>query len=252
MKNIFFLFQTLLMYHLTYAQNEPYLGGIGRGDVQFTTFNNFIDAPTIYYGGSGRGDITLGISSQLNKDQIWIGPLSAGNNLFSNGANWLLGYPPKMGNIKVDNAAVRDMQLVANIDFDTLFFQSNTKVKAELREFNFKLKHFTASSDRMLFKTNSTGSVVIPVFNNGKTLKFPVGKGDYNPITITNYNTTADSLGVRIGDSVLIAAYSGSPITSPNVQRTWFLKYSGANSLGFDFIYEWDTTQQTGFMRGLS
>jgi hypothetical protein len=346
MKNIFFLLQTLLLYHLTYAQNEPYLGGIGRGDVQFTQSSILLGDPLIYYGGigrgdvhftqsnillgdpliyyggvgrgdiqftqtnillgdpliyyggigrgdvqftqsnillgdpliyyggvgrgdvhftqsnillgealiyfggMGRGDITLGISSQLNKDQIWIGPVLAGNNLFSNSSNWQLGYAPKIGNIKVDNAAVRDMELVANVNFDTLFFQNNTIIQADLKDYNFKLKHFTASTDRQLFKTTGLGSIVIPTFNNGKTLKFPVGNGDYNPVTITNYNTTADSIAVRVGDDVLSEAYSGTRVETPNVLRTWFIKKNNANTLGVDFIYEWDTTYQSAPMPG--
>lgn len=322
MKKIHFLLLTLLLYQITYAQNEPYLGGIGRGDVQFaqssillgdpliyfggvgrgdvqftqsnillgdpliyyggvgrgdvqfTQSNILLGDPLIYYGGvgrgdvhftqsnillgealiyfggMGRGDITLGISSQLNRDQIWIGPALAGNNLFSNSSNWQLGYAPRIGNIKVDNAAVRDMELVANVNFDTLFFQNNTTIQADLKDYNFKLKHFTASTDRQLFKTTGLGSIVIPIFNNGKTLKFPVGNGDYNPVTITNYNTTADSIAVRVGDDVLSEAYSGIRVETPNVLRTWFIKKNNANTLGVDFIYEWDTISQSAPMPG--
>jgi hypothetical protein len=227
-----------------------YSGGVGRGDVQDTKFNINLDNPSIYFGGLGRGDVMLGTISQLDKEQVWIGSTVAGNNLFSNGANWALGYAPKIGNIKVDNAAVRDMQLVANVNFDTLQFQNNTSIKAELGDFNFKLKHFSASTDRHLFKTNGLGSVVIALFNNGKSLKFNVGNEDYNPVTITNYNTTADSIAVRIGEYVLDEAYSGNPILTPNVQRTWFIKKNNANTLGVDFVYEWDTISQSAPMPG--
>ena len=240
--------------HLTQANillgGSIFYGGEGRGDVHLTQTNSLLGDPLIFYGGVGRGDIMLAITSQLNKEQIWIGPNGAADNLFSNGANWALGYAPKIGNIKVDNAAVRDMQLVANVNFDTLQFQNNTSIKAELGDFNFKLKHFSASTDRHLFKTNGLGSVVIALFNNGKSLKFNVGNEDYNPVTITNYNTTADSIAVRVGDDVLSEAYSGNPIATPNVERTWFIKKNNDNTSGVDFTYEWDTTFHSAPMPG--
>lgn len=250
MKKIIFSLLIVFLCKINFAQNEPYFGGVGRGDVHVTQTNVLLGEALIYTGGFGRGDMMLAITSQLNKDQIWIGPTIAGNNLFSNGANWALGYAPKIGNIKVDNAAVRDMQLVANVNFDTLQFQNNTSIKAELGDYNFKLKHFTASTNRHLFKTNGLGSVVIALFNNGKSLKFNVGNEDYNPVTITNYNTTADSIAVRVGDDVLTEAYSGTRLATPNVLRTWFIKKNNPNTLGVDFIYEWDTTQQSAPMPG--
>ena len=264
----------LLSCQLILAQNEPYFGGTGRGDIHNTQLNVLLGDHLIYSGGDGRGDIQLSknntslgetliyfggigsgdimkaVTSQLNNEQIWIGPTAAGNDLFSNGANWALGYTPKIGNIKIDNLAVRDMQLVSNVYFDTLFFENNTTIKTKLGNYNFKLKHFSASTNRQLFQTNGSGSVVIPEFNNGKSLKFHIGESDYNPITITNYNTTIDSIAVRVQDAVLTEAYNGSLLNSPNVQRTWFIKKNNANSLGVDFIYEWDTTQQSGFMPG--
>ena len=274
MKNLALLLLIVFICTMGFAQTEPYIGGVGRGDVHVTQTNILLGDPLIYCGGIGRGDvhvtqanillgealiytggfgrgdIMLAITSQLNKEQVWIGPTVAGNNLFSNGANWALGYAPKIGNIKVDNAAVRDMQLVANVNFDTLQFQNNTSIKAELGDFNFKLKHFSASTDRQLFKTNGLGSVVIALFNNGKSLKFNVGNEDYNPVTITNYNTTADSIAVRVGDDVLSEAYSGTRVGTPNVLRTWFIKKNNANTLGVDFTYEWDTTFHSAPMPG--
>ena len=246
------ILSTLIVFVCTigYAQNDPYSGGIGRGDARITKINTPLVEVFIYYGGIGRGDIMQATISQLNYEQIWLGPIVAGNNNFNNGANWQLGYAPQIGNIKVDNAAVRDLELVANVSFDSLFFQNNTSVKTVLGAFNFKLKHYSASSDRHLVKTNGFGSMVIPSFNNGKTLKFPVGNSDYTPVTITNYNTSADSIGVRVSDAVLQEAISGAPVTTPNIQRTWFIAKNNANASGVNFVYEWDTTQQTGPMFG--
>lgn len=218
------------------------------GSLQATS--SFFDVLNIYLGGIGRGDIMQASTSQLNSEHIWLGPSSAGNNNFSNVANWQLGYVPNMGNIKVDNTSTRDLELVANVSFDTLFFLNNTSTKAVLGAFNFKLKHYSASTDRHLFKTNGLGSMVIPSFNNGKTLKFPVGNSDYNPVTITNMNTSADSIGVRVSDAVLMEAISGAPVTTSNIQRTWFIAKNNANTSGVNFVYEWNTTQQTGAMSG--
>ena len=55
---------------------------------------------------------------------------------------------------------------------------------------------------------------------------------------------------MRVGDNVLIEAYSGTPVSTANVQRTWFIKKNNANTLGVDFIYEWDTISQSAPMPG--
>lgn len=232
--------------------NKLYNGGIGRGDIKLTITNLEIGdsiSESVFFGGIGRGDKSDLFKVNLS-EQIWIGPESSGDNLFTNKMNWASRTVPINGNIKVHNSAVRDMQLVYNIDFDTLNFQNNTVIKAVLGDYNFKLKRFISTNDRLLFKTNGTGSLVKPLLNNGDSLKFPVGNEDYNPVTITNHNSSNDSIGVRVGDYVLLEAYNGTDVPSANVQRTWFIKKNNPNLNGVDFIFEWDTTYHNKYMAG--
>jgi hypothetical protein len=229
-----------------------YYGGSGRGDVQLTRTNNLLDAPLIYYGGSGRGDVMLGIGGHLNKDQTWIGPMLSGNNLFSNGANWALGYPPQLGNIKVDNFAQRDMELVAHLQIDTLFFQNST-IKVQHGNYNMSLTQISNSSSTQLwrFQTDGAGSLVKPGIESGSSFTFPVGRSTYNPVTITNNTGTADDFSVRVTDAVLVGGASGNAITTPHVNRTWHIGKNNpsANSgNGVDMSFQWDSAQETGTM----
>lgn len=225
MRKVNYTLLFVLFSFLSIGQSAPYLGGVGRGDNSVSTQNHL-------------------------SESIWIGPTTSVDNLISTSSNWSLGYAPKYGNLKIDNSAVRDIHLVNNLTYDTLMFQENTLVKVVLGDYNFKLKHFLSSTDRQLFKTTGSGSVVIPLLNNGNSLKFPVGNSDYNPITITNRNTSPDSIAIRVADHVLIEAYSGIPISTSNIQRTWFISKNNDNSLGVDMIFEWDSDKQTGNMSG--
>lgn len=58
------ILSTLIVFVCTigYAQNDPYSGGIGRGDARITKINTPLVEVFIYYGGIGRGDIMV----QLN------------------------------------------------------------------------------------------------------------------------------------------------------------------------------------------
>ena len=229
-----------------------YYGGSGRGDIQLTRTNNLLDNPLIYYGGSGRGDFMLSITGHLNYVQTWTGPLLSGNDLFSNGANWALGYAPQIGNIMVDSTAQRDMELVADLLIDTLFFQ-NSNIKVQHGNFNLSLNHVSNTSSTQLwrFQTNGTGSLVRPSIASGGSFTFPVGNSSYNPVTITNNTGISDDFSVRVTDAVLMGGTNGGAITTPLVNRTWHVGKSNpsANSgSGVDMSFQWDSAQETGVM----
>ena len=52
------------------AQNEPFMGGIGRGDTHVTAPSNLLDDSLIYYGGVGRGDIHVTIPINIMGDAL--------------------------------------------------------------------------------------------------------------------------------------------------------------------------------------
>ena len=229
-----------------------YFGGVGRGDVHLTQTNILLGEALIYTGGFGRGDIMQGITSQLNKEQIWLGPSVAGNNLFSNGANWALGYAPIIGNIKVADNAQRNMELQADVTYDTLFFQ-NSSIKVEMGNYNMALKHVsnTSLSQNWRFQTTGTGSLIRLSLSEGQTFTFPVGNSSYNPVTITNNTGTADDFSVRVADAVLLGGTSGNSITTPRVNRTWHIDKTNPTAnegSGVDMDFSWDPAQETGTM----
>ncbi|MDV7399564.1 hypothetical protein RZS08_49580, partial [Arthrospira platensis SPKY1] len=71
MSKVLFLFFYFFLLSFGFAQNEPYLGGIGRGDALHTESNLLLNdddsilLATIYFGGQGRGDFHVTSSSLL-------------------------------------------------------------------------------------------------------------------------------------------------------------------------------------------
>ncbi len=52
------------------AQNEPYIGGIGRGDSQISIFNQIISDSIyrkMFFGGIGRGDISESYEGNMGR-----------------------------------------------------------------------------------------------------------------------------------------------------------------------------------------
>jgi hypothetical protein len=177
----------------------------------------------------------------------WISTSSTNWNVPSNwGQNEV---PSENARIKIATVATANLVLDQNRKIESLNLNQRG-LKVILGNRNLIINGTIEGENLTSYiRTNSNGSISTTL-NNGATKKFPVGQADYNPVTITNYNTTADSISVRVKDSVLLEAYSGTLVNTVNVQRTWFIKKNNPNTLGVDFVYEWDTTNQSGFMPG--
>ncbi len=191
---------------------------------------------------NATGSITL-----FSNCYDWVSTSSTNWNLAS---NWLQNeVPTENSRIQISATATANLSLDQNRKIESLNLNERG-IKVVLGNNNLTINGSIQGENLSSYiLTNSNGSVSTTL-NNGATKKFPVGQADYNPVTITNYNTTADSISVRVKDSVLLEAYSGTPVNTVNVQRTWFIKKNNANDSGVDFVFEWDTTQQSGFMPG--
>jgi len=86
--------------------------------------------------------------------------------------------------------------------------------------------------------------------SNGASFTFPVGNFAYNPITITNNNSSADDFTINIVDEVY-ANYNSDGVgttilTSPRVKRTWNIgKGTSSNSGGLTFVFNWNADEAT-------
>jgi len=87
--------------------------------------------------------------------------------------------------------------------------------------------------------------------SNGASFTFPVGNIAYNPITITNNNSSADDFTVNIVDEVY-ANYNSDGVgttilTSPRVKRTWNIGKANANaSSGINLTFNWNSGEVAG------
>lgn len=95
------------------------------------------------------------------------------------------------------------------------------------------------------FQTDGTGSVNRNIANAG-TFLFPVGNSAYNPVSITNKNSTSDVFGVRVLDEVYESGLSGSVLSAkPRIKRTWDISKATANSGdGVDFAFTWNSGEE--------
>jgi surface protein len=205
-------------------------------------FNYTIPVNSECQGITATGTITL-----YTNCYDWI---STNSTNWNSGSNWLQGeVPPADSRIQINPVATANLSLDQDRKIESLNLNQRG-IKVILGNNNLTINGSIEGENLTSYiRTNSNGSISTTL-NNGATKKFPVGQADYNPVTITNYNTTADSISVRVKDSVLLEAYSGTLVNTVNVQRTWFIKKNNPNTLGVDFVYEWDTTNQSGFMPG--
>jgi hypothetical protein len=90
MKKIVFSLLIVFVCKINFAQNEPYFGGFGRGDVHVTQTNTLLNSVFIYYGGIGRGDAhSTQANTLLNSVFIYYGGIGRGD-AHSTQANTLL------------------------------------------------------------------------------------------------------------------------------------------------------------------
>lgn len=98
--------------------------------------------------------------------------------------------------------------------------------------------------------TNSTGVLRRTV--GGVSTLFPVGKGSYNPLVMSN-SGTSDQFDARVFDEVWSNGEegSGSLITSNVVGRTWLVEEITAGGSNVNMTVQWNLTDElSGFLRG--
>jgi hypothetical protein len=94
------------------------------------------------------------------------------------------------------------------------------------------------------FQTNGIGKVNRTIAN-ASSFQFPVGNSAFNPVSISNNNSTSDVFGVRVLDEVYKDGTTGSALTTkPRIKRTWDITKATANNGGVNFTFNWNRSEE--------
>jgi hypothetical protein len=98
------------------------------------------------------------------------------------------------------------------------------------------------------FKSDSTGRLKRQI-SDGNSKLLPVGRAQYNPVTITNNTGSADVFSAGVLDSVFLNGFVGPLIETPHVKVTWDLDKQNANGGGgVDAEFGWFASQEEGLL----
>ncbi len=203
-----------------------------------------------YAGGSGDGYANNSVlNTPAGGQKLWRGGTSKD---WATASNWYpVGVPSSTDAISIENNSFTNNPIldgnrtVASVDFGG----AAKKIEVGINTFTVTEKIFNADANNYV-KTNGTGSLKRPSISNNETFTFPVGNSTYNPVTVSNKNTSSDSISVRVKDVTLKLGLSGDTIKTPHVQRTWVIKKSNPNVAGVDFVFEWNKSAEFGVMDG--
>ena len=125
-----------------------------------------------------------------------------------------------------------------------------TSGKLDVQDHNLNISDAASivnASATSYLETSSTGSLVQRVASS--QVDFPVGKGSYTPISITN-SGTADTLSVRVDDTVYSEGTSGTEITEDIVDRSWYITENTEGGSNLTLTAQWNTSDElTNFDR---
>jgi hypothetical protein len=182
---------------------------------------------------SSVGTITIGGTSGAQ----WTGTVSTD---WGNTANWC-GYI--IGDdgldVEIKAGATYAPTLDRNRVIGNLNFNASGK-SVTLGNYTLTASSIFGASSSNYIKTTGTGKLQVSI-GNGITTSLPVGNTAYNPVSITNNNSTSDYFSVKVLDEVYANSLSGSLNTNGRVQRTWDITKTNANSgSGVDFVFNWN------------
>ncbi len=101
----------------------------------------------------------------------------------------------------------------------------------------------TGASASNYVRTNGAGNVQREVGTSG-TL-FPVGRSAYNPMTITRTSGTT-ILAVQVIDAVNLLGFSGDPVTTKVVNRTWDVSLVTGSVGTLSLTAQWNGSEEIG------
>ncbi len=166
----------------------------------------------------------------------WMGTNSTDWNTASNWSN--NAVPASGANININAAAVNDLVLDQNRSIGILTFNGANR-KVVLGNHQLTLVQVGNANATNYVQTNGTGKLKTAIAS-AATFEFPVGKGYYNPLSITNNTGSADDFSVNLTDSILDAGTTGSSIPNPSVNSTWNVTKTNANGgSGVDLVFSW-------------
>ena len=197
-----------------------------------TTFSGIVEnssANSVALTKTGTGTLTLsGTNTYTGTTTISAGTLRLGaNEVIPNASDVVVTGTLDMNGFN---------ETINGIDFDgpsilVVLNSSNITVNGTV----------TDAGSGSYFQTNGSGTVKRNINNSAGSFSFPVGNSSYNPLSITNNTSGADTFSVRVFDEVYEFGTFGPVLTNNRVKRTWDISKKTANSgSGVDFVFNWN------------
>jgi hypothetical protein len=154
-------------------------------------------------------------------------------------ANWCGGIPSNGQDVVISASAGNHLMLEENMVLGSIDFNGSGK-NVELGNWDLQLSELRGAGANNFIKTNGTGHLKMNIAANANAV-FPVGNSSYNPVTITNKNSSSDMFEVRVLDEVYSQGLTGSVVNSPRIRRTWEINKANPNTgSGIDFTFNWN------------
>ena len=179
----------------------------------------------------------------------WVGGNGTQPKDWGNAGNW---YPPKIPDATdiiwmEPNGNGHHLILDQNRKIYQLDFLGSGKM-VELGQYNLVLQgDFFNANENNFVQTNGTGKLIRHLADQ-ESFHFPVGKYEYNPVSMTNRTGMADTFSVRVFDGLYSNGFNGLSLGSHHVKVTWDISKgngTAAAGQGVDFTFQWKSNQET-------
>jgi hypothetical protein len=226
--------------------------GTSLGSSTAYTINNFTTAGNYVFTATQANGCTVSASIAANLVAPFYSSSTGANGQLQNLANWSTNTNGTGGSQPAD-FNVGKIFLLAN-GSSTYTFASNWTVGGSLR---LNGKVLTLGSNTLTAGEVLEGSSTAWVETNGagtlnatvstSPISFPVGRGSYTPVSITNFTGSADTYAVQVSTGVLSAGVSGSALTNV-VNKTWKINKTNTNEAGTGstLMFSWQAGDVSG------
>jgi hypothetical protein len=188
---------------------------------------------------SSVGTITIGGTSGAQ----WTGAI---NTDWGNTGNWC-GYIIGDDGLDVEISATAPNAPTLDRDrtIGSLNFNSSGK-SVTLGNYTLTVSSIIGASSSNYVKTTGTGKLKVSI-GTGITTALPIGNTAYNPVSITNNNSSSDYFSARVLDEVYANSLSGTLNSNGRVKRTWDISKTNTNTgSGVNFVFNWNAGETTG------
>ncbi|MDT8886299.1 putative Ig domain-containing protein [Aquirufa sp. LEPPI-3A] len=210
--------------------------GASLGTATSYTINNFTTAGNYVFTATQSNGCLVSASIAANLVAPFYSSFTGANGQLQNLANWSTNANGTGGSQPADFNAGK-IFLLAN-GSSTYTFTGNWTVGGSLR-LNGKVLTLGANtltagqvlegSSTAWVETNGVGTLTETVSTS--PIAFPVGRGSYSPVSITNFTGSADTYAVQVSTGVLSAGSTGTALTNV-VNKTWKINKTNTNVAG--------------------